>query len=262
MSKLLISEPPLQVLPSLAMAIGLNEAIFLQQLHYWLVTSPHKKEDYNWVYNSYEKWHSQFPFWSIKTIQRIIWKLEKEEYLISNNFNSLKIDRTKWYTINYSKLETINVEMPDNYKNAQPFSHTVTPIQSYCPNQEVSLTKPIPETTTEITTKNNNIYIVHFEKIWNDYPSKVQKKQALKHYLASVCSEQDIQDIEKALSNYINSQRVKNGYIQNGSTWFNNWRDWIDYKDNGKRCETTEQRDRRMYEEMKAEFGGMIDGNG
>ena len=35
-SKLLIDEPPLQVLPSLALKIGLNEAIILQQVHYWL----------------------------------------------------------------------------------------------------------------------------------------------------------------------------------------------------------------------------------
>ena len=34
---LLISEPPLQVLPSLAVKIGLNEAIVLQQIHYWLL---------------------------------------------------------------------------------------------------------------------------------------------------------------------------------------------------------------------------------
>jgi hypothetical protein len=31
---LLIEEPPMQVLPSLAAAIGLEEALFLQQLHY------------------------------------------------------------------------------------------------------------------------------------------------------------------------------------------------------------------------------------
>ena len=36
MSKLLINEQPLQVLPSLAEAIGLNQAIALQQVHYWL----------------------------------------------------------------------------------------------------------------------------------------------------------------------------------------------------------------------------------
>jgi hypothetical protein len=44
-SRLLIHEPALQVLPSLAVAIGLNEAIFLQQLHYWLVSSKHEHEE-------------------------------------------------------------------------------------------------------------------------------------------------------------------------------------------------------------------------
>jgi len=36
MSKLLIDEYPLQVLPSLAVIYGLNEAIILQQVHYWI----------------------------------------------------------------------------------------------------------------------------------------------------------------------------------------------------------------------------------
>jgi len=34
MSNLLIQEVPLMVLPTLATKIGLNEAMFLQQLHY------------------------------------------------------------------------------------------------------------------------------------------------------------------------------------------------------------------------------------
>ena len=36
MSRLLINEPPLIVLPSLAKEIGLNEAIIVQQIQYWL----------------------------------------------------------------------------------------------------------------------------------------------------------------------------------------------------------------------------------
>lgn len=36
MSKLLLDDEPLVILPKLAAAIGLNEAIILQQLHYWL----------------------------------------------------------------------------------------------------------------------------------------------------------------------------------------------------------------------------------
>ena len=36
MSNLLLNEVPLMCQPSLATKIGLNEAIFIQQLHYWL----------------------------------------------------------------------------------------------------------------------------------------------------------------------------------------------------------------------------------
>ncbi len=36
MAKLLLNEQPLVVLPELACKIGLNEAIILQQLNYWL----------------------------------------------------------------------------------------------------------------------------------------------------------------------------------------------------------------------------------
>ena len=36
MSNLLIDDYPILVLPKLANEIGLNEAIVLQQMHYWL----------------------------------------------------------------------------------------------------------------------------------------------------------------------------------------------------------------------------------
>jgi hypothetical protein len=78
MSKLLIDEPPLQVLPSLALAIGLNEAIFLQQLHYWLQRSEHQHAGQRWVYNTLEGWHEQFPFWSMSTVRRTIRSLKAQ----------------------------------------------------------------------------------------------------------------------------------------------------------------------------------------
>jgi len=62
--KLLLNEEPLIVLPSLAAHIGLQESIFLQQLHYWLNRSDHERDGHKWVYNSYKEWQKQFPFWS------------------------------------------------------------------------------------------------------------------------------------------------------------------------------------------------------
>ena len=55
-SVLLINESPLQTLPSLACLVGINGAIILQQMQYWLQVSEHKIEGYAWIYNSYDKW--------------------------------------------------------------------------------------------------------------------------------------------------------------------------------------------------------------
>ena len=63
MSRLLIDEPPLQVLPSLDREIGLNEAIMLQQMHYWLIKSSHEFEGVKWFYKTLEDWQTELPFW-------------------------------------------------------------------------------------------------------------------------------------------------------------------------------------------------------
>ncbi|UYB50206.1 hypothetical protein OCI51_26350 (plasmid) [Lysinibacillus capsici] len=75
---LLINEPPLQVLPSLAIQIGLNEAIIIQQVHYWLLLSKNERDGFKWVYKKYEDWEEEFPFWSNSTIRRSIRNLEKK----------------------------------------------------------------------------------------------------------------------------------------------------------------------------------------
>ncbi|MBH4736211.1 DnaD domain protein [Staphylococcus aureus] len=105
MNKLLIDDYPIQVLPKLAEAIGLNEAIVLQQIHYWLNNSKHKYDGKTWIFNSYPEWQKQFPFWSLITIKRTIYSLEKQNLLLIGNYNKAKFDKTKWYTINYQTIE-------------------------------------------------------------------------------------------------------------------------------------------------------------
>ncbi len=109
MCKLLYDEPPLTVLPSLAVVVGLEEAIVLQQIHYWVRRKQESGQDYKkgryWVYNSYGEWQKQFPFWSETTVRRIIKRLKDSGLLLADNFNKAKFDNTKWYTIDYDKLE-------------------------------------------------------------------------------------------------------------------------------------------------------------
>lgn len=78
-------------------------------------------------------------------------------------------------------------------------------------------------------SKSRDVYNRVFEQLWNTYPNRIGKKEAERHFNASVKTPQDVDAIKKALQNYLNSERVHKGYAQNGSTWFNNWRDWIDY---------------------------------
>ena len=119
MSKLLINENPLQVLPSLAVKTSLNEAIILQQIHYWLEKSEHIHENKKWIYNSIENWCLQFPFFSKRTIERTIKQLCDRGLLIKGNFNRSKFDKTSWYSIDYEVLNELEKDN-DNMESSIP----------------------------------------------------------------------------------------------------------------------------------------------
>ncbi len=104
MDKKLGQKPPLLVCPDLAEKVGLEEAILLQQVHYWLNErrNRHQFDGKRWVHNTYAQWKHQFPFWSLRTIQRIILRLEKQGVLKS--FAARKAQKTKFYTIDYQRL--------------------------------------------------------------------------------------------------------------------------------------------------------------
>lgn len=113
MSKVLFDEAPLVVDTVLATKIGLSEAIILQQVHYWIEINKKKKLNYfegrYWTFNSIKEWNKFFPFFGEKTVRRVFGELEKKGILLTGNFNKLRMDRTKWYTIDYEKLsEYIN----------------------------------------------------------------------------------------------------------------------------------------------------------
>ena len=114
----LISENQMAFSPVIAESIGLNEAIVLHQIHYWIEIEKSKADDpkvrekhfHNgqwWIFNTYEQWRKQFPFWSTRTIKRIFANLEENGYIVTGNFNSYGPDRTKWYTINYSAIDSL-----------------------------------------------------------------------------------------------------------------------------------------------------------
>ena len=105
---LLVADRPLIVLPKLALKVGLNEAMILQQLHFRLQYKTKEHDGHHWVFYSYEEWRHDFPFWSARTIQRTLLGLEELGFVVSGVFNRIKSDRTKWYRIDYGQLDRLD----------------------------------------------------------------------------------------------------------------------------------------------------------
>lgn len=144
MSNLLLDDRPLVIQPKLAELLGdLDEAVILQQIHYWLEKRLNIKDGYSWVYNSMVEWNKQFPWLSLKTLKRKFKSLEDKGLLITGNYNKAKFDRTKWYRIDYDAFSDLSNALGQN---------DLTNV-SNCPNA-----KGQNDTTNTIEyTENNNI---------------------------------------------------------------------------------------------------------
>lgn len=157
MSTLLVDESPLQVLPSLAIRIGLNEAIILQQIHYW-VSSKHNKNFFDgrhWVWNTYEQWQKQFCFLSETTIRRIIGNLEEKGIVISILKGGFQ--KVKYYTLDYDRLNEVLQENQESHSSdlneqLDPPNWTDRDVQS----EQVELSK-MSASITEITSENSSL---------------------------------------------------------------------------------------------------------
>ncbi|MBT1754073.1 conserved phage C-terminal domain-containing protein [Enterobacter hormaechei subsp. xiangfangensis] len=166
---LLMPSRPIVINPDLAYSIGLNEAIALQQVNYWLkeTTSGLERDGVRWIYNTNEQWLEQFPFWSESTLKRTFTRLKNLGVLKVEQLNKSQRDMTNYYTINYES------ELLDEVKLTKSKSSNCTlPSGQNEPMDEVKVersnrskrtalirsncTDVLTENTTENTTDNKN----------------------------------------------------------------------------------------------------------
>lgn len=102
----------------------------------------------------------------------------------------------------------------------------------------------------EVTVK-TPLKTLSFEDLWFKYPNKDGRKAAERAFRSSVKNEADFSSINKALDNYINSKKVKEGYIKNGSTWFNNWQDWENYQEPKTEKDVDHERRKSLFRDAK-----------
>ncbi len=164
---LLMPSRPIVINPDLAYSIGLNEAIALQQVNYWLkeTNSGLERDGVRWIYNTNEQWLEQFPFWSESTLKRTFTRLKTLGVLKIEQLNKSQRDMTNYYTINYeselldevkvTKSRSSNCALPSgqnelmeqvSVKRSNGSKRTAV-IRSKC-------TDVLTENTTESTTEN------------------------------------------------------------------------------------------------------------
>ena len=165
---------------------------------------------------------------------RTIKKLVSKQILLRHNF---------CYSINKKLNQWVVSKQP---VSKQILSKQILSGSIYSDNLPVSKQIPSIDTLSIDNIQKISRPSFPFSEIWAKYPNKDGKKAAERSFKASVLTDKDFGDIKTALKNYLASERVKKGYIKNGSTWFNNWRDWIDFKDQNLKEEATNERRERI----------------
>lgn len=84
-----------------ACEIGVESAIMMENLFFWI--EHNKANEVNlhdgtyWTFSSIKAFCEIFPFWTRRTIDRILHNLESNGYIKTGNYNKSRYDRTKWY---------------------------------------------------------------------------------------------------------------------------------------------------------------------
>lgn len=258
-SRLLIEQPPLQVLPDLAVRLGLNEAIVVQQLHYWLITSPHLIDGRPWVYNTLEAWReTNFPFWSVRTLRRIFASLEEQGLIETTTlYNPSVFDHTKWYTLNYEHeafadehdknrpSDVANLAASTTGQTGRPdvanlAASTYTETNNTETTRELKRTavpeQPVPEqpkpNTPAPTGRRKRAAVpsnnADFDAWWDLYPRHTNKHRAKEAWEALVTDDALRDTIMEATRRQVRSGYIDNGqYTPHPTTWLNGRR-WED----------------------------------
>lgn len=116
----------------LAKLYGVDEAIILHNMFFWIKKNEANKKHYYdgnyWTYNSIESFTILFPYWSKRQIERILSSLLKKGAIIKGNYNKVNYDRTSWYAIHQTvKSIYVNGEI-EFTKRVNRIHQTVSPI--------------------------------------------------------------------------------------------------------------------------------------
>ena len=110
-NKRILDSRPLVLSAELATKIGLNEAIFLQQLYYWIMITKHDDEKGKYVHKKTKEWKKEFPYIHGNTINNIVITLINMELITVEQQRY-----TRKFYINDDGLNKLREKLKENEK--------------------------------------------------------------------------------------------------------------------------------------------------
>jgi len=228
-SSLLIKEKPIILLPELAIRIGPDLAIIVQQIQYWLEQKEKSQtqrtflEGRYWVYNTIKDWsETNFPWWREDQLRRYFEALIESGIVIAKKFEAKEWKQRKWYTLDYEVLDRL-AESKIKVKDIKSQSVLVDTIKQLAilpkdlansPNQcgsfrqiepdDFAKSSILTETTSEITSE-TTLLLSENEKV--EIPSGLDSSQ---HPLGS-----DSRGASQDESNKSRNNKTKGGKNKN-----------------------------------------------
>lgn len=139
-----------------AMKYGVEKAVVLSNIRFWLNNNKNKdlstvKHDgFYWMYNTAKDMSNVLPYFTQSKVQRLLKQLEDDGVLIVGNYNKVKYDRTKWYTLSEFTYDENCSTQTSELNNG---------------NEQIE--QPIQDSKTN--TKTNNKINIPFSDFWGKY---------------------------------------------------------------------------------------------
>lgn len=204
---------------NVALEVGVEKAILIDNLAFWIkknqANGKHAHLGHYWTYNSADAFSELFPYWKADKIGRMLKQLEDDSIVLSDNFNELKMDRTKWYTICEKSIMNIYGLHSENFNNAI-----------------LNISEPIPDSKPDSkpdkrNTKENE-YSEEFLAFWSDY-KKGNKKASWSKWKR--LTRKQIERIKVLYPAYLIHTSKEPQYRKNAETYLNPekeyWEDFI-----------------------------------
>lgn len=248
---------------------GVEEAVLLEHIRFWCeknAANPDcQKEGRCWMYASAARLAEHFSFWSVPKIRRLLKSLVRQGALLEGRFGRFAFDRTLWYAISETAssifqnrhLQKTNPEhsnaeseraIKDTQKDTQ---HTYTacgggraPLPLFeksgnaAPKAEREPAPFFTDTTAAATqagpaqtaSQPAHLAPAGFERFWQAYPRKADKRAALLAWKALQPSETLVNAMLAALAAQCESAPWKESggrYIPHPAKWLSHRR-WED----------------------------------